>query len=157
MSNLEWTQHTEDAPEGLLLHGDVAVVAGLAGWGETVPGSETPALPNTTPDVIKLLREQGLQVEMAVDRNQASEVSLNNADLWVPVVIFAADVAAGGGGSLLADALRHLVPLPRRRSTNLHVRFGTETRKGKVSWFEAHGPAQDVLDAIERHRDSDDG
>lgn len=128
---------------------DVVVLAGLPGWRHSGDDARlTNPVPTTTTDMVKVLRSAGLTVEHAVARGDRQEVSLNAAEYWVPVLVFAVDVGANTAGDLLADAISKLFGRPLLRRSRLHVRYGQQRPDGSVDFFEAHGDAEKVIEAI---------
>jgi hypothetical protein len=131
---------------------DVVVLPGLPGWHYSGDDDRlTNPFPTTTTDIVKVLRSDGLTVEHIVERDHRQEVSLNAAEYWVPVLVFAADVGANMAGDLLAGAITRLFGAPLRRRSRLHVRYGQQRSDGSVDFFEAHGDAEKVIEAIRAH------
>lgn len=128
---------------------DVVVLPGLPGWRYSGDDDRlTNPIPTTTTDIVKVLRSDGLTVEHAVQRGDRQEVSLNAAEYWVPVMVFAVDVGANTAGDLLAAAITRLFGRPLLRRSRLHVRYGQRRPGGSVDFFEAHGDAEKVIEAI---------
>ncbi len=131
---------------------DVVVLPGLTGWTYSKDDEELlNPYPTTTTDMVKTLRAKGLKVEHAIPRENRQEVSLNAAEYWVPVLVFAADVAANTSGEVLAAAVMKLFGASSLRRSRLHVRFGQTRPDGTVDFFEAHGDAEKVLEAVRTH------
>lgn len=128
---------------------DVVIIPGIPGWSYPDDKDELRnPYPTTTTDIAKMLRLEGLTVEHALARSERQEIGLKAAEWWLPVLVFAVDVAANTSGTLLAAAVTRLFgPLALRRS-RLHVRFGQHQRGGTVNYFEAHGEADKVLTAM---------
>lgn len=145
------TETVEREPDWPEFEG-VLVVAGLPGWSQagTTDQVSNP-YPETTTDVVKLVREQGLTVQYAVPREDRQTVSLNAAEYWLPVLVFAYDVGTNLVAGYFTGVITQLLGSLPKRSDRLHVRFGRETTDGAVEYFEAHGPAPDVVKAIKAH------
>jgi hypothetical protein len=130
----------------------VVVLPGLPGWSTSTSRDRVGhPYPDTTYDVVKLLREQGLSVEYTVAPEDRQTVSLQAAEHWLPVLVFGYDVAVSIGAELIAGAITQLFGTFQRGNDRLHVRFGSTSADGKVEFFEAHGSAADVVDAIRAH------
>lgn len=130
----------------------VVVVPGLPGWsGAGSTDRVRYPFPNTTTDVVKVLREQGFSVEHTVAREERQIVSLNAAEYWLPVLVFGYDIATNVGAELISGAITQLFGTFQRRRDRLHVRYGNRSSDGTVDFFEAHGPGDDVVKAIRAH------
>ena len=98
--------------------------------------------------MVKILRSNGHSVEHAVERSERQEISLNAAECWVPVLVFANDVGVETCVQLLVQAIRRIVGALQLPRTKLHVRFGRQRPDGTVEHFEGHGDGDKVLEAI---------
>jgi hypothetical protein len=82
-------------------------------------------------------------------------VSLNAAEYWVPVLV--SEVGANTTGDLLATAITPLFGAGLLRRSRLHVRYGHQRPDGTVDFFEAHGDAEKVIEAIRAQGSKRDG
>jgi len=139
------TEVIEAWPEGV----SALVVPGAPGKEVAIPDGRVP-FPTETADIVKMLREGGLDVAFAVPREERAEVSFNAAEFWAPILIFTSDALANGAGELLADAIRQRIGLDRIGRALLHVKIGRlKTETVELTWFETHGEGEDVLRAVE--------
>lgn len=129
-------------PEGL----DVVVLPGVPGKDVEVEGGELP-YPTSTTDMIKVLRERGLKIDYHAPDAKRVEVSYKAVDWQSPIMVFTEGTVA----SLIANAIWELIGAARAKNSPLHLKVG-KAKKGRttVEWFEAHGPAGKVLEAM-RH------
>ena len=127
---------------------DVVVLPGLPGWSGTANDRVQNPYPETTLDMVKFLRSNGRTVEHALERGERQEVSLNAAEFWVPVLVFANDLGIETSVKLLVLAIRQIMGALQLSRTKLHVRFGRQRPDGTVEYFEGHGDADKVLEAI---------
>ena len=127
---------------------DVVVLPGLPGWSGTAHDRVQNPYPETTVDTVNILRSHGCTVEHALERGERQEISLNAAEFWVPVLVFAAELGIEATVDLLMHAIRQIVgtlQLPRQK---LHLRFGQQRPDGTVDYLEVHGDADKVIEAI---------
>ncbi|WP_419927267.1 hypothetical protein [Candidatus Poriferisocius sp.] len=142
--SLDWDPTWPDA--------DVIIPPGIPGRGAPSDNEWTRnPYPSMTTDVVKFLQQRGHTVEYTVNREEQSRISLRSRDCWMPVLIFAAEVARDVGvdviASLVKDFLfRNIKPSDGR----LHVRLGKRQPDGTVSVLEAHGDGDNVLEVIEK-------
>jgi len=127
---------------------DVVVLPGLPGWSQSADDRVQNPYPDTTLNMVKILRSNGHTVEHAFERSKRQEISLNAAECWVPVLVFANDVGVETCVQLLVHAIRQIVGASQPSQTKLHVRFGRQGPDGTVEYFEGHGDGDKVLEAI---------
>lgn len=132
---------------------DVTVQPGLPGRADP-EGVDGGVYPNTTTDIVKLLREQDLRVEYVQTRDQRSTLTLKAAEWWIPILVFAYQVDISLCGTLLANAVAELFP-DREPKPILHVKCGRETADQQIDWFEADGPSDKVIEALREWRPTD--
>jgi hypothetical protein len=126
---------------------DVLVLPGIPGNRERLDDGRG-AYPDTTVDVVKLLREQGISVDYAEAADQRAELTYKADDVWLPVLLWTSDALANGAGSLFADMIIQLLGQRRAERKVLHVKTEVETRDGEKRKFEGDGPGADVLKAL---------
>jgi hypothetical protein len=136
-------------PEGL----DVLVLPGIPGKDVKVGTGELP-YPTTTTDVIKVIRERGLKIDYHTPDAKHVWVGYKAGDWWGPIMV----IAEGTVGSLIAAAIWELVGAARAKKLRIHLKVGKATKGGTtVKWFEAHGPAGEVVEAMRQFfHDGDD-
>jgi len=126
---------------------DVLILPGIPGLYERVPSGEG-AYPVTTNDVIKMLREKGLNVEYSEARNERAEVGHNAADLWIPVLLFVQQTSWDVVVSYVTAVITNLIGLPDTSTRRLHVKVGIRRSNGEETFFDGSGKARDVLAAM---------
>ena len=136
---------------------EVVVLPGLPGWSPAADGRMRNPYPSTTLDIVKILRSNGRSVEHALERGERQEISLNAAECWVPVLVFANDVGIETCVTLLVNAIRQIVGALQLPGTKLHVRFGRQRPDGTIVYFEGHGDGDRVLEAIRCLGESEGG
>lgn len=129
---------------------DILVVPGIPGWADTGAdrGVENP-YPSSTSDFVKEFRLEGFRVQHTVSRGDRSPVSINAADLWVPVLIFALQDVAQVPSELLSTAILKVFGRWLSDDSRLHVRFMQKGADGTIHEFKADGRASDVLRAMQ--------
>ena len=140
MSELNGHSQSADKP-------DVLVLPGIPGLFDQLPSGES-AYPVTTTDVVKLLREAGLNVEYAEARNERTQVGHNAADLWIPVLLFVQQTSWDVVISYVTSVLTSLIGIPETSKRRLHVKVGVRNSNGDDTFFESSGKARDVLAAM---------
>lgn len=135
-------------PKGL----NVVVLPGIPGKDVEVRPGELP-YPTTTSDMIKILREGGLKVDYHTPDAKRVGVGYKVADWWGPILV----VIEGTVGSLIAAAIWELIDGARAENTRVHLKMG-RAKKGRttIEWFEGHGPAGQVIEAMKCFFDDDD-
>ena len=126
---------------------DVLVLPGIPGNRERLDDGRG-AYPDTTVDVVKLLREQGISVDYAEAADRRAELTYKADDVWLPVLLWTSDALANGGGSLFAHVIIQLLGQHRAERKVLHVECKWETRDGDKGSFKAEGLGADVLKAL---------
>ncbi len=106
------------------------------------------AYPSTTTDIVKLLKANGFEISYDHDRHDRVEVSYNAADAWLPVLAFTQSVLANIPANILSTIIMQYFGAGRQTQKNLHVKFIVTTPDGGEKNFEAHGPGQEVVEAI---------
>jgi len=125
---------------------DVLVLPGIPGKDVKVGTGELP-YPTTTTDVIKVLRERGLKIDYHTPDAKRVGVGYKAADWWGPIMVITQSTV----GSLIADAIWELIGAARAKNSMIHLKVGKATKGGTtVEWFEADGPAGEVVEAM-RH------
>jgi hypothetical protein len=128
---------------------DLAVAPGIPGQDIDL-GSEEQPYPEDTTDVIKMLREKGLRVSYLDSESRRALVAHKAADYWAPIIAFTASALANGAGTILAQVLMSRIGLARLETTRLRVKVGRRSdQDGTIEWFEADGPAAEVIEAMQ--------
>ncbi|SCG34177.1 hypothetical protein GA0070613_6479 [Micromonospora inositola] len=106
------------------------------------------AYPATTSDIAKLLRLNGFAVTYDHERGERIQVSHNAADAWLPVLAFAQSVLANIPANIISTIIMQYFGEVGHKEKNLHVKFVVTSSDGSEHNFEAHGPGQEVVEAI---------
>jgi hypothetical protein len=125
----------------------VLVLPGIPGNRERLDDGRG-AYPDTTVDVVKLLREQGLSVDYVEAADRRAELTYKADDVWLPVLLWTSDALANGAGSLFADVIIQLLGHHRAERKVLHVKFKWRNADGSKGKFEVDGLGADVLKAL---------
>lgn len=140
---------------------DIVVVPGIPGWAGSGAdhGVENP-YPSSTSDFVKALRLEGFRVQYTVSRGDRSPVSINAADLWVPVLIFALQDVAQVPSEVLSATILNVFGRWISDDSRLHVHFMQQGADGAIHEFESNGRSSDVLRAMrvfgEMHKTGED-
>jgi hypothetical protein len=126
---------------------EVLVLPGVPGIFDRIETGEW-AYPDSTNDVIKLLREAGLTVEYSEPRSERVRVSHNAADFWLPVLLFVQQTSWDVIVSYITNVLTNLIGPLDTFNRQLHVKVGTKSSDGSDQFFEGSGKAKDVLAAM---------
>ena len=121
------------------------VLPGLPGWSQSADDRVQNPYPDTTLNMVEILRSNGHTVEHAFERSKRQEISLNAAECWVPVLVFANDVGVETCVQCSA-AIRHFVG--RRAIADETAVRRPPGLDGTVEYFEGHGDGDKVLEAI---------
>jgi hypothetical protein len=113
------------------------------------------AYPDSTTDVVKLLRELKFEVTYDERPESRSLVAHNAADFWMPVLAFTDQMSWSVIGGVLANLLTSLLGNAKASRAQLHLKVGRTGRDGETSYFEGSGPASQVLKALENFEDHD--
>jgi hypothetical protein len=113
----------------------------------TRPADARYVFPSTTLAVVKSLRSSGIPTELAVPRADATFVSHNAADLWLPILQFGSAMLAGAGGNLLSTAIEKLVQRVHD-SGRVHLDWRVKSGDGTVQRFRYAGPAREAIQAV---------
>jgi hypothetical protein len=135
---------------------DAVIVPGVPGMTAERMGlePEEAVFPSTTTDVMKVLREQSVQVEFEDPDAAHPLITHKAAEYWIPVAIFIETGAAHAAGDLMARAIVSFLGRRRADKSLLHVKLGRVTRgRTKIEWLEAHGKGADVLKAMREFRE----
>ena len=128
---------------------DIVVLPGIPGWAGPGANAEVEnPYPSSTSDFVKALRLEGFRVQYTVSRDDRSPVSINAADLWVPVLIFALQDMAQIPSEILTEAILRVFDRRMSEDSRLHVRFMQKGADGSIHKFESDGRASDVLRAM---------
>ena len=131
---------------------DIVIVPGLPGkYSQSDDDRLQNPYPTTSTDIAKILRQDGLAVEYAVERSERQEVSLMGAEYWLPILFFALDCANRTPTEILLAAIERLFGSGLPSRSRLHVAFGQQRADGSVHYFEAHGKGSEVIEAIRAH------
>lgn len=134
-------------------NGKIIVVPGMP----MEQGSQSQStFPSSTTNFVKLLREQGLDVEVTVPKEDREYLDLNAAEVWLPVLIFTAQpiwdmaVIAVVGAIKSYFAGRKVdgaeeVDLP---AGVLHLRCTFEEPDGSRREFDGHGPPAGIVESL---------
>ena len=140
---------------------DIVVLPGVPGWAD--PGADydvTNPYPSSTSDFVKVLRLEGFCVQYTVSRGDRSPVSINAADIWVPVLVFALQELVQVPSEILIAAILRVFGKRISDDSRLHVHFMQKSPDGNIHEFKSDGQARDVLRAMqvfgETHRVTDD-
>lgn len=150
---MEVTRATEPLQAGPILStADVLFVAGIPGWAadqiEKVFGQERP-FPEETPEIEKLLHEQGVRTDYLAGEREQALVGFKSADFLAPIMVVTHEAAISGAGAILASVIMERVRQLGFRRSRLHVKVGKmDSGQLNVEWFEASGDAEDVLQAM---------
>lgn len=136
----------------------LAHVTVVAGMPTTQGRNSGNVMPSTTTAFAKLLREQGFEVDVAVPKEEREYVDLNSAEIWLPILLFAAEPAWDLTVRALVGAIKSLfakrkveageeVELP---AGTLHLKCAFENVDGSRREFDAHGPAVEVVKALRK-------
>lgn len=126
---------------------DVLVLPGIPGNRGRLDDGRG-AYPDTTVDIVKLLRERGISVDYVEAANRRAELTYKADDVWLPVLLWTSDALANGAGSLFAEVIIQLLGQRRAERKVLHVKTEVETRDGEKRKFEGDGPGADVIKAL---------
>ncbi|WP_431896331.1 hypothetical protein [Micromonospora haikouensis] len=127
---------------------EVQVRAGVPGTGVYQLEDGRYAYPTMTTDVVKLLKSHGFTVTYDHERQERVLVSHNAADAWLPVLVFAQSVLANIPANIISTIIMQYFGEMAFKKTNLHVKFAVTAPDGSEKNFEAHGPGQEVVEAI---------
>lgn len=128
---------------------DIVVLPGIPGrYGLGADAEVENPYPSSTSDFVKALRLEGFCVEYTVSRGDRSSVSINAADLWVPVLIFALQDVAQIPSEILTATILKVFGRWMSDDSRLHVRFMQKGADGSIHEFESDGRASDVLRAM---------
>lgn len=113
-------------------------------------------MPGTTTTFAKLLREQGLEVDVALPKEDREYLDLNSAEIWLPILLFAAEPAWDLTIHALIGAIKSFVAGRRVDSGEevelppgtLHLKCAFEEPDGSRREFDAHGPAAEVVKSL---------
>jgi len=131
----------------------VTVVAGMPTRQGRHPGN---VMPGATTAFVKLLREQGFEVDFAVLKEDREYVDLNSAEIWLPVLLFAAGPVWDATIQSLIGAIKSFFAGRRVEADEefefpagtLHVKCAFEEVGGSRREFDAHGPAAEVVKSL---------
>lgn len=125
-----------------------------------LPGSndaEDSAYMSTAGDLYKLCIERGLDARWAQPQAQRRFLALRSADVFLPTLAFiGGEILTAGGAAILSECIRHfLTRAPSLRDVKLFVRVVRVQHEdgSNAEWFEANGPADAVLEALEKWRE----
>jgi large subunit ribosomal protein L17 len=134
---------------------DAALVRILQG----VPGRATPAeppgrglYPSTTPDVAKLLRMRGLNVDFEHDRLHREYLTLHAAEHWLPIVEVSSSFLRNVNKRIFTRLVEDFAGVDGQDSV-LHVQFRIRNDDVSVREFCADGPVSDLLTALGNFED----
>ncbi|WP_143036162.1 hypothetical protein [Lentzea fradiae] len=114
-------------------------------------GQGEPIYPDSVTDVAKLLRQEGVEVSYEHDRDQRKILSLNSAEVWIPVLAFVTDVGVNVPANIVATMIvNYFGGRSRAEKSVLHVEFEESTPDGSQRKFNASGPGALVLEAIDK-------
>jgi hypothetical protein len=134
---------------------DIEVMPGVPDTGIQQTDEGKAAYPNTTVDIIKVFREQGMKVEWHHSKEDRAEVSHKAADIWLPVLAFTSQVCANTAGALFAQAIIDLFGPRKAENSILHVEFERVRGKDRQK-FKATGRGADVLESMRKFDGDDD-
>jgi hypothetical protein len=105
--------------------------------------------PLLTSDIVKLLRQQGLEVDYEHQPADRIAVSLNALELWLPILNFVGDVGANVPANIVANLITSYFRGSRLKQDNtvLHLEIRISSKKKELK---ASGRPEDVLAAVER-------
>ena len=127
----------------------VEVRAGIPGIGLEQLEDGRYSYPSLTSNFVKLFRNNGFTVTFDHERAQRVEVSHNAADAWLPVLAFSQAVLANIPANIISSIIMNFFGAAGIKRTTLHVKFVVVSSDGSVEKFEAHGPGDDVVEAID--------
>jgi hypothetical protein len=126
---------------------DVLILPGVPGKRERLEDGRG-AYPNTTADIMKVLREQGFGVDYAESDDQRAELTYHAAEVWLPVLLWTSDALANSAGSLFAHVIIQFLGQRQAERSVLRVKCERQSAGGDSRRFEAHGLGRDVLKAL---------
>lgn len=105
---------------------------------------------------MKLLKEQGFDVEIVVPKDDREYVDLNSAEIWLPLLVFAAQPVWDLTVRSLVGAIKSFFAQRKVDATEdvelppalLHLKCSFEQADGSRRAFEAHGSPSDVVKSL---------
>ncbi|MCY0903613.1 hypothetical protein [Arthrobacter sp. H14-L1] len=113
----------------------------------TKPAGEQALYPDTTIDMVKVLREYGLESEF-VDQDERTLVSHKAFDVWLPILEFTSNLATGVAGGLLANLIQSFF-VGTDTSQVIHISWRVRHRDGTLSEFNYDGPVNGAIQSAE--------
>ena len=113
------------------------------------------AYPDSTTDIVKLLRVAEFDVLYDEPPESRSIVAHNAADFWMPVLTFTVTFSWSVIAGIVGNLLTSLLGKDRVSRSQLHIKVGRTNEIGETSYFEGSGPAPDVLRALEMFNTDD--
>jgi hypothetical protein len=83
----------------------VEILAGMPSLPAFTADSGKFPYPDTTVDIVKILRERSLEVSFEHSRDQRQYASLNAADIWLPIIQVTHELLVSIDGHLFADII----------------------------------------------------
>jgi len=128
----------------------VLIRAGIPDMGIEELESGNFAYPVTTTDFAKILRENGFDVSYDHPREKRLPVSLNAAETWLPILVFAADVLKDVPSNLIASMiLNYFAPKGGIESKHIHVEIHVVRPDGTEGEFKGSGHGPEVVKSID--------
>jgi hypothetical protein len=102
--------------------------------------------PSSTLAFVKMMRSEGIPIELAVPRQGAAFVSHNAADIWLPIVQVALAMLAGAGGNLISSMIEKAF---KREAgpVRVHIDWRVKEKKGTVHRFKFVGSQKEAVKA----------
>jgi len=129
----------------------VVIRAGIPGMEDGSAEGEH-RYPTNTSDFVKLLREEGFNVDYEHEKLERTLVGYKAFDVWVPVLDFSLNVLANIPANIVATTIMNYFRATKRdlKDATLHVEYSVRKKNGDVIKFRADGASSDVLKAIEQ-------
>ncbi len=131
------------------IDGQTAAVLILPG----VPGYSSQDYPMSAATVAKMLRAKGVTTAY-LEQGARTEIDLKSDEVWLPFLVVK-DIGVGVVASGIIEALKWF--LKDGRDSRVHARIAKVTGpKGSYVGLQIDGPAEQVIDVIQKFLDGDD-
>lgn len=111
--------------------------------------------PSSASNVVKLLRQEGMQVEYAHEKSERRVVSLNALEVWLPILSFVGDVGANIPANIVATMIMNYFKGMKNGTSDtlLHLEYEFQDSKGNKAKFSASGSPEHVISALKEVKD----
>jgi len=128
----------------------VQVLPGVPGMPELRVDDDRVPYPDTTIDMVKVLRERGLDPQLLEPREERRYAGHKALEIWFPILLFAKDVLANFEAGLLVELLKaYFGGKDEAEKTLLHVDWRVTMPDGREERFKADGKGSNVLEALD--------